>query len=411
MAKIRKRTLPSGAVRWLVDYRDGGGARRAKMFKRKADADEFLVNARGEVRAGTHVADSQSMTVAQAADLWVQRGELDGLEATTVRQRRQHADLHIKPLIGTTRLSRLTAPAVQDFVDRLLESRSREMARRALTSLKGVIADAQRRGAIGHNPANAIKVAKRRGEASEQDGVAIPPKADLRAMLQKAAEIWPLVRTTAEGKAIYCCWRPLIVTAIFTGMRASELRGLAWPHVDLVAGVVRVRQRADRYNSLGTPKSKAGRRDIPMAPIVLNALKEWRLACPTTKLDLVFPSERGDVVWHTNLYNQCFRALLKACAIIGADEEPKVEAPAAEAVEGQGSADEDTADNSMPYTFHALRHAAASLFIEQGWSPKKVQTVMGHSSIQVTFDTYGHLFPTPDDDLAAMAQIEARLLG
>jgi len=410
MAKIRKRILPSGAVRWLVDYRDGGGVRRAKMFATKKQADNFLDDARVQLKAGTHVADSQSITVAEAADLWVRRGELDGLEATTVRQRRQHADLHIKPMIGTTRLSRLTAPAVQDFVDRLLESRSREMARRALTSLKGIIADAQRRGAIGHNPASVIKVAKRRGEASEQDGVAIPPKEHLRAMLHKSAEIWPLVRTTAEGKAIYCCWRPLAVTAIFTGMRASELRGLAWPHVDLDAGVIRVRQRADRWNSIGTPKSKAGRRDIPMAPMVRNALKEWRLACPKTKLDLVFPSERGGVIWHTNLYTQCFRALLKACEIIGDDKAEPAE-PAPDVAGGQGGDEGEAArDNSLPYTFHAFRHAAASLFIEQGWTPKKVQTVMGHSSIQVTFDTYGHLFPTPEDDLAAMAQIEARLL-
>lgn len=63
------------------------------------------------------------------------------------------------------------------------------------------------------------------------------------------------------------------------------------------------------------------------------------------------------------------------------------------------------------YTFHALRHTAASLFIEQGWSPKKVQTVMGHSSITVTYDIYGHLFPSPDEDAEAMAQIQARLLG
>ena len=69
-------------------------------------------------------------------------------------------------------------------------------------------------------------------------------------------------------------------------------------------------------------------------------------------------------------------------------------------------------DEGKPrFTFHALRHAAASLFIEQGWQPKKIMDVIGHSSIQMTFDTYGHLFSTPDDDQAAMAQIEARLLG
>jgi integrase len=73
--------------------------------------------------------------------------------------------------------------------------------------------------------------------------------------------------------------------------------------------------------------------------------------------------------------------------------------------------EEDSSRVKPPYNFHALRHAAASLFIEQGWTPKKIQTLMGHSSIQVTFDIYGHLFPSPDDDAEAMAQIETRLLG
>jgi integrase len=63
------------------------------------------------------------------------------------------------------------------------------------------------------------------------------------------------------------------------------------------------------------------------------------------------------------------------------------------------------------YSLHALRHAAASLFIAQGWTPKKVQTVMGHSSIAVTYDTYGHLFEDGDGDQAAMAAVEASLRG
>jgi integrase len=63
------------------------------------------------------------------------------------------------------------------------------------------------------------------------------------------------------------------------------------------------------------------------------------------------------------------------------------------------------------YGLHALRHAAASLFIEQGFSPKRVQSLMGHSSIGMTFDTYGHLFPSKDDDAAAMQQLQARLVG
>jgi integrase len=63
------------------------------------------------------------------------------------------------------------------------------------------------------------------------------------------------------------------------------------------------------------------------------------------------------------------------------------------------------------YRLHSLRHAAASLFIEQGFTPKRVQALMGHSSIQVTFDTYGHLFPSQDSDQEAMRQLQARLVG
>ena len=63
------------------------------------------------------------------------------------------------------------------------------------------------------------------------------------------------------------------------------------------------------------------------------------------------------------------------------------------------------------YGLQAFRHAAASLFIDQAFTPKRVQAIMGHSSIQVTYDIYGHLFPSPDDDAAAMAQIQARLVG
>ena len=63
------------------------------------------------------------------------------------------------------------------------------------------------------------------------------------------------------------------------------------------------------------------------------------------------------------------------------------------------------------YSMHNLRHAAASLFIEQGFSPKRVQALMGHSTIQMTFDVYGHLFPSQDSDQEAMRQLQARLVG
>jgi integrase len=63
------------------------------------------------------------------------------------------------------------------------------------------------------------------------------------------------------------------------------------------------------------------------------------------------------------------------------------------------------------YGFHALRHAAASLFIAHlGWTPKRVQSVLGHSSI-TTFDRYGHLFEDRKGDQAALKKLEAAIVA
>ena len=64
------------------------------------------------------------------------------------------------------------------------------------------------------------------------------------------------------------------------------------------------------------------------------------------------------------------------------------------------------------YAFHSLRHAAASLFIETlQWSPKRIQSVMGHSSITMTYDRYGHLFADPEGDKEAMKRLEAAIVA
>jgi integrase len=63
------------------------------------------------------------------------------------------------------------------------------------------------------------------------------------------------------------------------------------------------------------------------------------------------------------------------------------------------------------YAMHALRHACASLWIEEGHNPKRIQTLMGHSSITLTFDTYGHLFADAEADQRAAESVQVRLLG
>jgi integrase len=97
-----------------------------------------------------------------------------------------------------------------------------------------------------------------------------------------------------------CCKGFGALSAIFTGLRASELRGLRWADVDLKKGELHVRQRADRYNAIGAPKSESGERTVPLPPIVANALRELRLTCPA-EADIVFVSSRGHVRSHSNI--------------------------------------------------------------------------------------------------------------
>jgi integrase len=209
-------------------------------------------------------------------------------------------------------------------------------------------------------------------------------------------------------------WRPLALTAIFTGMRASELRGLTWADVDLEEGEIHVRRRADAWGTIGKPKSKAGSRDIPLTPMVVNALREWRENCPrplTGRRDakggpireaarpehLVFPNGSGHVENHQNILNRFWFAFQVEHGM----------------TTETGEKDEDGKPIfAAKYGLHALRHAAASLFIAHlGWQPKRVQTVMGHASMAMTFDLYGHLFDDREGDREAMKQLEAAVVA
>jgi integrase len=339
---------------------------------------------------GVHTAESSSITIAEAAELWLETSELEKLERSTMQQYRSHADLHIKPLIGTTRLARLTTPGVESFRDELLKSRSRPMARKVLASLKSILAEAQRRGLIAYNAASPVKVDIRKREQRKLAiGRDFPSKTEIQAILEGA-----------EGR-----WRPLLITAVFTGMRASELRGLSWGDVDLERKLIHVRQRANLWSEIGSPKSAAGRREIPMAPAVAEVLKEWRSVCPRLKprdgegegrLWLVFPNGAGKVENHANILNRGFYALQLSAGI--AEPDPS------------GAVDADGNQVLKPkYGLHALRHFFASWAIDQGFSPKRVQAMLGHSSIQMTFDVYGHLFPSLEDDHAKMAAGELAL--
>ena len=369
---------------WIVDYVDQQGNRRLKTFVRKKEADTFHSTAAVEVREGTHVADSASATVKAAGDLWIAAAHGAGLERSTTDQYRQHLNLHIVPIIGDTLLSRLTPPIIRSFEDKIRKGRSVAMVRKIMTSMSSLLADAQERGLVSRNVARDLRGRRKRGKERQADrrqkgrvkiGVDIPSRAEIKAIVEGV-----------KGR-----WRPLLLTAIFTGLRASELRGLRWVDVDFDARAIHVRRRADRFNAIGRPKSEAGERTVPLPPLVVNVLREWKLACPKGEAGLVFPNGKGKVESLANIIN---RGLIPSQIAAG--------------VMTQGRA---------RYTgMHALRHFYASWCINRreegglGLPAKVVQERLGHSSITMTLDVYGHLFPRGDDS-EELASAERSLLG
>src|SRR5262249_29706280 len=263
--------------------------RALQTFERKKDADAFHATVKVDVAKGEHVAPSRSETVKEAAERWIERVKANGMrgdgpaERSTIDQYRQHIDLHIVPRLGLIRVSHLTTAKLEAFRDDLLASMSRAMARKVLTSTKSILKVAKR----AHVAADASIGGQKRKRKLEV-GVDIPTPDEIRRLLH------------APVSAARAALRPrtLLLVAIFTGLRASELRGLRWCDVDLKKGEVHVRQRADKYNAIGAPKSVAGVRTVDIGPRVVAVLREWKLACPKGEGVLVFPSASGEVEHH-----------------------------------------------------------------------------------------------------------------
>ena len=173
----------------------------------------------------------------------------------------------------------------------------------------------------------------------------------------------------------------LYVVAVHTGLRQGELLGLKWADVDLAARRLSVRRAlkvTDHGLDFGPPKNNASRRSVPLSKTAVAVLRAHRTRQNEERLrlgdlwrdhDLVFPNRVGKPMDHGNLYYREYKPLLQKA----------------------GLGDEG-------FTFHSLRHTFATELFNQRKRPKIIQSLLGHSSITQTMDTYSHLLDDVDDD-------------
>lgn len=163
---------------------------------------------------------------------------------------------------------------------------------------------------------------------------------------------------------------PLILTAMYTGMRLSELLGLTWDRVDFNKKTITIDQQLQRHDRafyLAPLKTRAGRRTIPMASAVAEKLKALKGGSVLASSEVITPVPNLVFVtaarqpWHRkNVLNHINELMSKAkVPVIG---------------------------------FHALRHTCASILINGGADALRVQRQLGHGSVRMTLETYSHLF-------------------
>ena len=313
---IRSRTWtsPAGETKsaWEVSYRDAAGARRRKLFDRKKDADDYHAKTRIAVQNGTHTPDGQSLTVAQAAQLWLTRSDERGLERSSWCP--TASACACTSCRSSARPSWPSSPPRRSCAGRTScgprAARRRRSARRGWRSVpRSSSRSCAASSARTSWPAPAAR--------SRPSGLRLRPRSWWASTSRRSPRSRRSWRRRRAGPALGSS------SPASVGLRASELRGLTWANVDLHAGTVHVAQRMDRYGTIGAPKSLAGDRTVPLPPFVVQALREHKLASVANELGLVFVNSRGHA-----LHRVTMDAEFQAAQVAAGDRRGQVHGPA-----------------------------------------------------------------------------------
>ena len=367
----RKRSNGEGTIRenktrnrWEARYvaeqkTDGTLVRRMVTGRTRKEVVAKLQEAQGAAISG-EVRAQADLTVGRFLDQWATDVLPGSVAPTTEQQYKDVIRLYIRPKLGRKRLVSLNARDVSQMVRSLAdEGKSPNTQRLARSILRRALRFAEQDGAVARNAA-AISF-----------GVRVP-KPEGRTMTVDEARCF---LTSIEPHRLSAAW----VTMLTLGLRRGELLGLDWSDLTLTGDrpTLKVRRSMKRLPAVGLhlsePKTTTSMRTVELPPITMAALRSHQVEQKTERLkagavwdqrplgfDLVFRTELGTAVDPDNFRNMTYRLTEAA---------------------GLGS-----------WSPHELRHCAASLLIAMGVPMKTISETLGHSSIRVTADVYGHLF-------------------
>jgi integrase len=354
-----------------------GGKQRSKTCSKMHDAEDYLRKVVGDTRDGNYT-QVRPIPMSEVFDNWLEnslklRKKQGLLKPSTVKSYGSMVRIHLRPAFERCRSDRLS-PAIVGELERRMADRieAGTMSPKSfnhLVALLHVILKWSRKSAQGylaHDPL--VDVARLR-----------PPKTERRFL--EPTEITALL-DAAESPV-----DAVLHLAVYSGLRRGELFGLQWGDLDEEMNQIRVR-RSNYQCEITTPKTTHSVRTVDLPAPIVKRLLDYREQYPAKKGDFIFRNGSGTPIdpdnWFTSVFvPTAIRAKLRSATAPEADEQQ--------------------------VGLHTLRHTYASLLINQGESIKYVSKQLGHASIQLTADLYGHLFK--ETSVSAMNKLSMRITG
>lgn len=353
---IRQRESGRFQARWY----DDAGARHTQMFDTRTAAKKFLDRVSADRQRGDYINPRDGeRTVREVAELWL---SVKTLRPKTAADYASMLRLRVYPAFGNRPVARINALDVQAWVADLVRSGlAPGTVHNAYRVLKGVLDAAVRAGYIKANPALGID---RRTD--------LPRPQSKEMLFLTAAEVERVAAALPEP------WGLMVLFTAVTGLRAGEVTGLRWEHIDLLRGKVRVAESVSRVGDAVhiVPPKNGKVRTVPFTSEVAQALREYAARSPAfAPHSYVWPTPGGDPAqpmhWGRDFYLREWKAAVGRAGL-----------PAG-------------------LRFHDLRHTCAALLIAANIPAKAIQAHLGHSSFAITMDRYGHLYPDAQDSVSA----------
>ena len=349
MAHIRRH--PVDPSKWQVRYIDPTSRERSKTFRRKVDAEKFLIHIEAQKQRAEWVDPELSATpLVEWAQRWLPTRS--HLKPKTYAGYESVLRSHVLPRFGTTRLDRIHRVEVEDWIAELAKKLSPSRTRQIHQALSAMLNSAVESRYLTVNPIRGIK---------------LPRQTRREQLYLTAAQVNALADATPDQ------FQTLMYVMAYGGLRWGEAVALRQERVDVLRGHLRVTESlADVSGQLLFGPTKNNRNRTVTLPSFLRDLLNNHIvtyANPGAE-GLLFTASNGSPLRNSNFSRNVWKPTVL------------------------------TAGLPPALRMHDLRHTSVALLISKGAHPEAIKRHLGHSSIMVTMDIYGHLFPSETDKLA-----------